>query len=193
LTKQVEAHARRHAEHGGEPERHAAEAAHEILGRALVAAVERDRPQRRLLGAELAGLADAVAAVGVRQDDALVLARELDQHPDGVAVGRGRADRIAVAQRRADQGGQRNDDVGLRDQLLHRLLVARVAAHEVEVLQMADVVERGLPEQEVVEHGHLVAGLEQLGHQGRADVAGTAGDQDRKRVGHAWSPNYTRG
>ena len=75
VDQQVDAHARRHAEHGRQPEADRVPAIeHDLLGLHLVAAVERDRAQRRLLGAELALLADAVAAVGGRHDDALLAA-----------------------------------------------------------------------------------------------------------------------
>src|SRR5205823_5511860 len=82
------------------------------------------------------------------------------------------------AQRCADQGGQGDDRVMARHDALHERAVAGVAADDAEVGVGADAQERGLPEEEAVHHGDLVAPPEQGRHQDRADVAGPAGHQD---------------
>ena len=73
IDQQVEAHARRHAEHGGEAQRHAiAIVEHGLFGFHLCHAIEGDRVQRAFLSAELAALADAIPRIGDREDDLLM-------------------------------------------------------------------------------------------------------------------------
>jgi hypothetical protein len=121
VDQEIDPHPRRHAEHRRQAQAHGIAARQDdILGLDLVAAVERYRAQRRIFGAELVFLADPIAAVGDRHDDALVRRQHLAQSRDGVAVGRGGGDRIPVAERRPDQRRQRKNDVGLGHQRLER-------------------------------------------------------------------------
>ena len=115
----------------------------------LVAAVERHRPNRRLLGAELSCLADAVPAVGDRQNDALIAAEQRQHVDDRLFVRRGCGERIAIAQRGTDQRGKRNDDVGLLHERPHRLDRSHIAADDRKVRVIADARQAVLPVHEL--------------------------------------------
>ena len=145
----------------------------------LVAAVERDRPDRRFLGAELARLADAVTAVGDGQNDALVRADMAEHVDDGLFVGRGGRERIAIAERRTDERGERNDDVGILQQRAHRIHRPHVAAHEGEVRVIADGRARlSCAVHEVVDDGDREAALEQRRDENRAEISRAAGHEN---------------
>jgi hypothetical protein len=119
-------------------------------------------------------LADAVAAVRDRNDDALILP-ELADHPDDrVLVRRRRRQRVAIAQRRANERGQRDNHVRLGDQWPHQLRVPDVAAHEIELAMVTDRRKTVLAEHEIVDDGDVVPPVEQHGHQRRPDVTGSA-------------------
>jgi hypothetical protein len=93
---------------------------------------------------------------------------------DGILVqGLGR-DRVLFAQRGSDQRGQRDDGIGLRQQLVQQALVARIAAHRIEARVAAAGGELRRAACEVVEDGHLVPALQQRRHQHRADVSSSA-------------------
>ena len=65
----------------------------------------------------------------------------LQHHGNRGVVCRGGSDRIDVAERRADQGSQWNDDVGLFQQRQDGALGANVAPYRREIIMMAAVVE----------------------------------------------------
>ena len=135
------------------------------------------RPDRRFLGAVLAGLPDAVAAVRNRQQHHLLAAEPGEHVDDGVLVGRGRGNRVAVAQRRADKGGERNDDVRIRDQRAHDVGRSHVTAHERERRVIADRRQAVLGVHEVVDGRDGVTGVQQRGNQSRSNVPGRSGDE----------------
>ena len=147
----------------------------------LVAAVERHRSNRRLLGAELSSLADAVPAVGNRQDDALIAAEQRQHVDDRLLVRRGCGERIAIAQRGTDQRGKRNDDVGVLHERPHRLHRSHVAADDGKVRVIAHRRKAVLPVHEVVDDGDGAAALEQCRHQHRPEISCAARDKD---LGH---------
>ena len=159
VDQQIDAHARRHAEHGGQPKADRVVALeHDLFRLDLVAPIERDRPQRRILGAEFALFADAVAAVGDRHDDALIRRQHLAQRRDGVSIGRRRGDRVLVAQGRADDRGQRNDRSPPIQQRPDRIGRAGIAVDHVEFRVGAALRQAVLQIHEIVEHGDAMSG-----------------------------------
>ena len=154
------------------------------LGGDLVAAVERDGIERRFLGAQFAAFTDAVTAVGVGQKHPLVLGQHPHQHPDRVEVGAGGVLGVLVADRRADEGGQGNDDVGVLEKGFDRFLYPGVAFHHIEPGMMADPGEAGLGVHKIVEHGDPVARMQEQRYHHRAQVPGAAGDQNFVTLGH---------
>ena len=124
--------------------------------------VQRDRAAAASSSVQnYAGLANSVAGIGGRIDHHLRLANSLEQRDDGVQVGGPGRDRVLLAQRRADERGQRDDDIGARHQLVQNALVARVAADRVEAGETAAGRQFGGAAGKGVEHGHLVAMLQQ--------------------------------
>ena len=110
IDQQVNPHPRRYAEDGRQAEADAVLALQDAFLRLHFRhAVERDWPERRFFRAVFALLADAVAAVGHRHDDALGLGGEAAEHRHGLEVGRPRGHGVAVAQGRPHQRRQRND------------------------------------------------------------------------------------
>jgi len=59
----------------------------------------------------------------------LAAAEHSDQIRHGVAVYRDRVERVLRAERGADQGGKRDHDIGLGDQLAQQPVVAHVALY----------------------------------------------------------------
>src|SRR5579884_296588 len=116
VDEQIEAHARRHTEHGRQTEGDDIGTVQQMLLRLhLGAAVERDRFQRRVFGAEGGAVGDTVTAIRVRIDYQLVRAAEAVEQTDGIKIhGRGQL-RIAVTGRSANDAGQVNDYVGVFD------------------------------------------------------------------------------
>ena len=115
VHEQVEPHPRRHAEHRRQPQadRRRMPLEQRALDLNLVAPVQRYRPYRCVLGAVLAGLAHPVAAVGHRQQHALLGAQKRQHVDDRAQIRGGGGQRIAVAQGSPDQRRERNDDVGV--------------------------------------------------------------------------------
>src|SRR6516164_4016707 len=112
VDQQVDPHSGSHPENRGKTETHTVAAIEDCLfGFDFSAAVKRDWSEGRVLGAKLSLFADAVPAVGHRHHDALFAACKLEERENSIAIdGRG-ADFVVVAYRRADQGGQRNDEI----------------------------------------------------------------------------------
>jgi hypothetical protein len=183
VHEQVGPHAGRHAEHGGKPEADGVLALHQFLfDFHLLLGVEGDGPQRRLLRAEVVLVAGAVSTVGGGHQDALLAGDQAQHQRNRVVVGGGGPHRVERAQRRADQGGQWDHHVGLRDQRRHGALDADVSLHDAEAGVVADVIEARLLEHEVVHHSDLVARGQQVGHHRGAQVSGAA--RDENVVGH---------
>jgi hypothetical protein len=178
IDQQVKAHARGHAEHGGEAQRHAiAIVEHGLLGFHLGDTVEGDRVQRAFLGTELAALADAIAGIGDREDDLLVLGGPLHEVHDRILVEGLRGNRVQLAERRANKRGQRDQHVGLRHKLVQQAGIAGIAFDRGEVLVRADSGEFGRATLERVEHGHFMPLLQQTRYHGRADITRAARNQ----------------
>ena len=100
---------------------------------------------------------------------------------------------IAIAQRRADERGQRNDHVMIRDHLPHQGGVTGVTADDLEGRVGAEMEEGRLAEHEAVDHGHPVAGRQEPFAEDRTEVTGSAGDEnlvthleDTPRAGKGW-------
>ena len=91
---------------------------------------------------------------------------------------------ISDAQRRADDGRQRNDDVGILQKRLQRFLDPGVALDDVEALMMADPGQRGLLEHEIIQHGDAVARMQEQRHHHRAQVPGPSGDENFVAFSH---------
>src|SRR6266850_5892907 len=88
VDQQICAHARRHAEDGGQTEGDGVAALqHRALGLHFRAAVKSDGPQLSFFRAEFPSLPDTIAAVGNRHHDSLLSASQPDQRKNRVAVG----------------------------------------------------------------------------------------------------------
>ena len=112
IHQQIETHPRRHAEDRRQPQGDDVFALQEMLFRLnFRSAVQRDRLERAILGAETVAAGDAVAAVGVGIDHQLVAAAQAVEQPDRFQVDRRGQCRIAVARAGADDGGQVNNHV----------------------------------------------------------------------------------
>ena len=98
---------------------------HGFLGLDLGDAVARNRAQRRVFGAKFSLFADAIAAVGDRHDDPLLLAGEAANHFDRFLVRGPGGHGVGVAERHADERGQRNDQIGLGDERLDAWISSR--------------------------------------------------------------------
>ena len=179
VDEEIEPHPRRQAEHGGQPQRDRVRAReHLVLGVDLRAAVERDRLEGRFLGAVLGPRLRAVAAVGRRIDDQLMRAPHPVDLADRLEIDRRGSMGIAIAQRRADERGQRNDHVLIRDHLPHQGGVTGVTADDLEGRVGAEMEEGRLAEHEAVDHGHPMAGCQEPFAEDRTEVTGSAGDEN---------------
>ena len=87
------------------------------------------------------------------------------------------AERIADRLRNDDRSGEVNDgvDAMLADQPLDQRLIAAVADNERHALGDRP----GKAGRQIVEHHHRLAGVGEFEHHMAADIAGSAGDQDR--------------
>ena len=72
------------------------------------------------------------------------------------------AERVAVAERRTDERGEWDDDVGGFELGCEKFFVADIAEDEVEIRIGTEVKEWRLAEQEVVEDGDFEAGGEEM-------------------------------
>ena len=133
VDQQVDAHARRGAEHCRQAQcDHVAALQELVFSLHLLAAVVRNRFKRRLLGAIAVARLGAIAAVGVGIDHQLVRAAQSVDQTHAAQVDAFSGGRVAVAGRRANDRGEWDDDVGVGDEFGHQAFVTRVAAHEVE-------------------------------------------------------------
>jgi len=138
-------------------------------------------------------LADAVARIGGRVDQLLAGADTGGRGDHGVLVQGACGDRIFLAERRADQGGQRDDHVGFRHQFVEQALVAGVATNGIEAVILAAGRQGGVAAGEGVEHRDFVPFLEKRRSKNGADVTGASGDEhahayclSSNRAGVAW-------
>src|SRR5689334_24416663 len=73
VDQKINPHARRHAEHGGQPQADGVVSRqNDFLGFDLIDPIERHRPKRRVLSTELSRFADAITAIGDGHNDALL-------------------------------------------------------------------------------------------------------------------------
>ncbi len=200
VHQQVDAHARRAAEDRGEPQRECVRCVqHRALGVDLGAAVQRDRLERRFLGAEHLSRACAVAAVGVREHDELRRAPQSQQQEHRVEVHGPGQQRVAVAGGSADHRREGQHCVRVSQDSTHQSLVSDVAAHELEARVRAEVEQRRHAVGQVVEHGDAMARGEQHLAEHAPQVARTTrhqnphgGDHSPARFGPAASPGGRR-
>src|SRR5262245_713619 len=83
VHQKIDSHSRGQSEHGREAEgERVAGFEHRTLGFDLRAAIKTDRSQRALFGADAPRIADAVAAVRVRQNDSLMFRAEREKELD---------------------------------------------------------------------------------------------------------------
>lgn len=73
-----------------------------------------------------------------------------------------RQQRVALAGRGTDNGGQWDDGVGSGNERAHQCLVTNVAAYEVEPIARAQMQQGRLSITEVVDCGHVVNGIQQM-------------------------------
>ena len=99
-------------------------------------------------------------------------------HFHGAMIHALRSGLVVIAQRRAHERGQRNDDVRVLEQGPHHFRIATVTAHDVKGLVLAAICQTILAKHKVVQHGNLVAEPEQVGGHDGAEIAGPAGDED---------------
>lgn len=119
----------------------------------------------------------AVAAIRVGVKNELPRRAELVQKLDGLEIDRPRQPGIAIARRGADHGRQRDDHVGLGEQLPHQGLVPRVARHEVQRGVLAEVEQRRLAVVQAIHNRHAVSGIQKMFAKDRSQVTGSAGDE----------------
>src|ERR1700689_3069218 len=166
VDQQIQPHARGHAENRGKAEAYGIVAFEDgFLRFDLGAAIERHRPQRGFLGAKFSSFTNAVTGIGDRYDDALFRREQAAQHDDGVAIGAGGAEWIAIAKWRPHERGKRNDDVRSSKQGLHDGFTAGVAVNDIEFRMTAYAGHAVLPIAEVIEHGHRMAYGQKFGHE----------------------------
>ena len=120
-------------------------------------------------------MSDPVSAVGDREDDLLLWRGELGQHVYRFEIDAVGSDPVAVAQRGSDQRRERNDDVGVAQQVCHDPFVPAIPAHDPECLVGAAIQQAVLPEQKAVEDGDAVSPFEQLFAQHRSDIPRSTG------------------
>jgi hypothetical protein len=134
-------------------------------------------------------------AVRDRQQHSLIGADVVEHLHDGGEVGGGRRQRIAIAQRRADERRERNDDVRVLQERPHRLHRPDVAANERKLRVIAHGGEAVLPVHEAVDRGHAEAALEERRNENGSEVTGAAGDEDagHRAVLRDCSPSAVRG
>ena len=99
-----------------------------------------------------------------------------DQRAEAVEVDGTAQQRVEIKGGVVGDAGQMDHRIASRDCACHVRAVAHVTPDLDEPgvgLQMGKDVAVDVE----IEHAHFVAGVEQLGHQARADIAGAAGDQ----------------
>lgn len=105
VDKEVEAHARGHAEDGSKAEGDGVFAFEDgCFGFDFGAAVEGDGAEGGVLGAGDAGLANTIAAIGNGEEDGLGGGSKPAEHADGIEVSGGSGEGVAVAEGSADEG-----------------------------------------------------------------------------------------
>ena len=200
VDRQVEAHARRAAEHLAEPQHHRREAVagqrqHRGFGVQHAVGVAGQRVGRGQLVQALAGpLAVDIAAADQQMARHAAAACQPRQPHLGVVMGQPVPARVQLGDRIARQAGQ-------VDQRLHAGEVltpqaANVHAQDLQPGVMRQLSQRTVPEQHAVDRRDPVPLRQQLAHQRRADVAGGPGDQDgQAAAGHGgrWSRQGGRG
>src|SRR2546429_1326307 len=88
-----------------------------------------------------------------------------------------RQDRIAIARGSADNGGERDNDVGRRDLLAYQRLVTCIAEHEREARVGAEVKQRVPAVHQIVERSDATTRIEQSLAEYGTGVSRAAGNQ----------------
>ena len=106
------------------------------------------------------------------------LAGEAAEHFDGFLIGGPGGNGVGVAERHADERGERNDQIRPGDERLDNGLVPAIAADNLEFFELAAVEQAVLVEIKIVEHRDFMSLREERGRENRAEITGAAGDED---------------
>src|SRR4029453_16605448 len=107
---------------------------------------------RAFLCAKVVRVATAIGAVGRRHQNELLLRQEPEHQHHSIMVNCGGAHRVEITQRRADECGEGNYDVGFAKQGRNNALHPNVATYDGEAWFKTDMVEACLSKHEIVEH-----------------------------------------
>ncbi|OIQ66017.1 hypothetical protein GALL_524200 [mine drainage metagenome] len=182
VHQQVEAHAWRETENGGQPQGNRVGAGQKLgLRLDLRLSVERDGLQGRFLGAEDIPALGPIAAVGGGIDHALGGVAQPVEKADRVQIDGAGSNGISVAGGSSDNAGQRNQDIRLRNQACEHTLIPGIPMHKLEPWLGAQMEETPATVKQVVQHRNLETCFQQALRNNGAEVAGPASDEDTYR------------